>query len=179
MQHNHWKSFHFLLTLRQQVLTSRQKILARLKRSLPKPLALAPQGGRLLFIREERPSERDCPVKRSQTNEFLACVSCVCAFCRSLGFRQHHLRSRLLLEVVKALDTEVLIKQTDREVINFGQSWKSAPARRKREIQSALFPEGFSVRTKTFWFCTANPSLVQSFRNMLDDLFSVGVPGGI
>jgi len=85
---------------------------------------------------------------------------------------------------VKALDTEVctmeeLVKQTDAEVIKFGESWKAAPARRKREIQSALFPEGLAFDPKMFWFCTANPSLVQSFRNMLDDLFTDGVPDGI
>jgi hypothetical protein len=77
--------------------------------------------GGLLLIREERPSERDYRVKRSQTNEFPACVCCVCASCDSLGFRQRHLRSRLLLEVVKALDAEVfkmevLINQSDQQV---------------------------------------------------------------
>jgi len=85
---------------------------------------------------------------------------------------------------VKALDTEVctmeeLVKQTDAEVINFGKSWKAAPVRRKREIQSALFPKGLAFDPKIFWFCTANPSLMQSFNNMVEDLFSDGVPGGI
>src|ERR1700674_2582723 len=107
MQPTLWKSFHFLITLRQQIFTSRQQILVSLKRSLPQPLALAPHGGRLLFIREERPSERDCRVKPAETIEFPACICCVCALCSSLGFRQHHLRSRLLHEVVKALDREV------------------------------------------------------------------------
>jgi hypothetical protein len=37
---------------------------------------------------------------------------------------------------------EALVKRTEREVISFGESWKQANGRRKREIQSALFPEG-------------------------------------
>jgi len=50
-------------------------------------------------------------------------------------------------EQIKALDSQVctmeaLVKQTEREVINFGESWKQATGRRKREIQTALFPEG-------------------------------------
>src|SRR5271165_5569750 len=57
-------------------------------------------------------------------------------------------------EQIKALDSEVctmeaLVKQTEREVINFGESWKQASGRRKREIQTALFPEGLGLRPKT------------------------------
>jgi GrpB-like predicted nucleotidyltransferase (UPF0157 family) len=44
-----------------------------------------------------------------------------------------------------------LVAQTEREVINFGESWKETNARRKREIQSALFLEGL-VTTKNASF---------------------------
>ena len=52
-------------------------------------------------------------------------------------------------EQTKALDAEGstmedLVKQTEREVINFGKSWWTANAPRKREIQPGLFPEGLA-----------------------------------
>jgi multidrug resistance efflux pump len=54
-------------------------------------------------------------------------------------------------EQIRALEAETstmeeLVAQTERAVINFGGSWKQANAKRRREIQSALFPQGSITR---------------------------------
>ena len=57
---------------------------------------------------------------------------------------------------IKSLDSErctmeELVAQTEREVINFGESWKQANPKRKREIQNALFPEGLVYDQNSFF----------------------------
>jgi hypothetical protein len=85
---------------------------------------------------------------------------------------------------IAALDAESssmqqLIQQTDAAVIHFGKSWDAAVPTRKREIQSALFPEGLAYDPETFYFCPSNPSLLQLLNAVLDDMGLVGVPDGI
>lgn len=85
---------------------------------------------------------------------------------------------------VAALDSERssmedLMSQTEREVIDFRQSWNVAGAERKREIQTALFPEGLAFDPDLFYFCPPNPSLIQFLTDTLESLGLVGVPGGI
>jgi hypothetical protein len=85
---------------------------------------------------------------------------------------------------IAALDAETssmtaLMQQTDDEVINFGKSWDAAVPTRKREIQTALFPEGLAYDPESFYFCPLNPSLLQLLNAVLDDMGLVGVPDGI
>jgi hypothetical protein len=81
---------------------------------------------------------------------------------------------------------EALVKQTEREVINFGESWKEANARRKREIQSALFPEGLVYDQKHLFLNRFNSLLVIDTESPIDpqyiiddDESLIGVPDGI
>ena len=71
------------------------------------------------------------------------------------------------------------MSQTEREVIDFRQSWNVAGAERKREIQTALFPEGLAFDPNLFYFCPPNPSLIQFLTDTLESLGLVGVPDGI
>jgi site-specific DNA recombinase len=85
---------------------------------------------------------------------------------------------------IAALDAETssmsaLMQQTDEAVINFGKSWDAAVPTRRREIQSALFPEGLGYDPELFYFCPLNPSLVQLLNDVLEDAGLVGVPDGI
>jgi hypothetical protein len=85
---------------------------------------------------------------------------------------------------IAALDAETssmkqLIQQTDEEIINFKKSWDAAVPTRKREIQSALFPEGLAYDPELFYFCPSNPSLVQLLNDVLASMSFVGVPDGI
>jgi len=94
-------------------------------------------------------------------------------------------------EQVKALDSEVctmeaLVTQTEREVINFGESWKQANARRKRETQTALFPEGLVYDQKYLFLNHFNRLLVIDTESSIDPQYIiddeeslVGVPDGI
>ena len=87
-------------------------------------------------------------------------------------------------EQIAALDAEkssllALMEQTDAEIINFRKSWESASLARKREVQSALFPEGLAYDPELFYFCPANPSLVQLLNDTLADYSLIGVPDGI
>jgi DNA invertase Pin-like site-specific DNA recombinase len=87
-------------------------------------------------------------------------------------------------EQITALDAEQssmedLMAQTEREVINFSRSWGEAGTARKREIQSALFPEGVAWDSKLGYFCPANPTLIQFLTDILESLGVVGVPDGI
>jgi hypothetical protein len=66
-----------------------------------------------------------------------------------------------------------------RLLFHFGKSWDAAVPTRKREIQSALFPEGLAYDPETFYFCPSNPSLLQLLNAVLDDMGLVGVPDGI
>jgi len=74
---------------------------------------------------------------------------------------------------------EDLMAQTEKTVINFGASWREAGTTRKREIQSALFPEGVAWDSKLGYFCPSNPTLIQFLTDILESLGVVGVPGGI
>jgi DNA invertase Pin-like site-specific DNA recombinase len=85
---------------------------------------------------------------------------------------------------IAALDSEsssmtALMQQTDEAVINFKKSWDAAVPTRKREIQSALFPDGLAYDPESFYFCPSNPSLLQLLNAVLDDMGLVGVPDGI
>jgi hypothetical protein len=92
---------------------------------------------------------------------------------------------------IKALDSErstmeELVRQTEREVINFGESWKQAHPKRKREIQSPLFPEGLVYDQKQFFLNRLNRFLVIDFTERNNPEFIeehalslVGVPDGI
>jgi site-specific DNA recombinase len=89
-----------------------------------------------------------------------------------------------LQEQIRALDSErstmeELVKQADREIIDLGESWRSAPPRRKREIQTALFPEGLAYDPESGYFTPRNHSFCQSFITMLEQASLVGVPDGI
>jgi DNA invertase Pin-like site-specific DNA recombinase len=89
---------------------------------------------------------------------------------------------------IAALDAEsssmsALVKQTDEAVINFRKSWESAAVARKREIQTALFPEGLAYDPEIFYFCPQNPSLVTFLSDILESMGvsvnddkTVGVP---
>ena len=72
-----------------------------------------------------------------------------------------------------------LMAQTEREVINFGASWREAGTARKREIQSALFPDGLAWDSNLFFFCPRNPTLIQFLTDTLEMMHVVGVPDGI
>ena len=81
---------------------------------------------------------------------------------------------------------EALVAQTEREVINFGESWKQATGRRKREIQTALFPEGLVYDQKQLFLNRFNRLLVIDTEGLIDpqhiiddDDCLIGVPGGI
>ncbi len=81
---------------------------------------------------------------------------------------------------------EALVKQTEREVINFGESWKQPNGRRKREIQTALFPEGLVYDQKHLFLNHFNRLLVIDTENPIDPQYIideeeslVGVPDGI
>ena len=83
-----------------------------------------------------------------------------------------------------ALDAESssmleLMKQTDEEVIDFRRSWNAATPARKREIQTALFPDGLAFSSESLYFCPSNPQLVQFLSDTLESLGIVGVPDGI
>ena len=85
---------------------------------------------------------------------------------------------------IAALDAEQssmqeLMAQTEKTVINFGASWREACTTRKREIQSALFPEGVAWDSKLGYFCPANPTLMQFLTDILESMGVVGVPDGI
>ena len=85
---------------------------------------------------------------------------------------------------IAALDAETssmtaLMQQTDEVVIHFGKSWDAAVPTRKREIQSALFPDGLAYDPELFYFCPPNPSLLQLLNDVLNDMGLVGVPDGI
>jgi len=88
---------------------------------------------------------------------------------------------------IAALDAEsssmqTLMQQTDEAVIHFGHSWESAVPTRKREIQTALFPDGLAYDPETFLFCPANASLIQLLTDVLEDMGvekNFGVPDGI
>jgi site-specific DNA recombinase len=88
---------------------------------------------------------------------------------------------------IAALDEEgssmsQLMAQTDEEIINFGKSWELAVPTRKREIQTALFPEGLAYDPESFLFCPANASLMQLLTDVLEDMGvtkNFGVPDGI
>jgi hypothetical protein len=72
-----------------------------------------------------------------------------------------------------------LMQQTDEVVIHFGKSWDAAVPTRKREIQSALFPDGLAYDPELFYFCPPNPSLLQLLNDVLQSMGLVGVPDGI
>ena len=81
---------------------------------------------------------------------------------------------------------EALVAQTEREIINFGESWKQASGRRKREIQTALFPEGLVYDQKHLFLNRFNRLLVIDTESPIDPQYIiddesslVGVPGGI
>ena len=74
---------------------------------------------------------------------------------------------------------EDIVSQTEREIIDFRKSWNAAPAKRKREIQNALFPEGLAFDPESRFFCPLNPSLVQLLNDILASFSLVGVPDGI
>jgi site-specific DNA recombinase len=92
---------------------------------------------------------------------------------------------------IRSLDSERctmedIVKQTEREVINFGESWKQANPKRKREIQAALFPEGLVYDQNSFFLNRFNRSLLIDLTEQTDPQFIeeyavslVGVPDGI
>jgi hypothetical protein len=92
---------------------------------------------------------------------------------------------------IAALDAEsssmtALMKQTDETVINFRKSWESAVPTRRREIQTALFPEGLAYDPESFLFCPQNASLMTFLSDILQsmgisetDAKNFGVPDGI
>jgi site-specific DNA recombinase len=89
-----------------------------------------------------------------------------------------------LQEQIAALDSESsslqdLLAQTEREVIDFGASWREAGTARKREIQNALFPEGLAWDSELFLFCPRNPTLIQFLTDTLKMMHVVGVRDGI
>jgi site-specific DNA recombinase len=85
---------------------------------------------------------------------------------------------------INALDTERstmqdLMKQTERDIIDFRKSWVAAPAVRKREIQNSLFPGGLVFDPELFFFCPPNHSLIQLLNDTLETFGIAGVPDGI
>jgi len=85
---------------------------------------------------------------------------------------------------IRALDEERsswedLKEQSQRDVLDFRESWKAATPARKREIQSALFPEGLVFDPKEGYFEHQNASLTQLVTDIFAMFESVGVPDGI
>ena len=74
---------------------------------------------------------------------------------------------------------QVLIEQTDEEVVNFAKFWQEASLNQRIELQGALFPEGLHYSEEKHFFEPANTQLFQAYTDMLEGLVNVGVPDGI
>ena len=91
--------------------------------------------------------------------------------------------TKRIQEQIKALDSErstmqELMKETERAVINFGESWKAASPARKREIQSALFPDRLGYDSELHYFCPPNQSLIELLTDIFESFKTLASPTG-
>jgi hypothetical protein len=85
---------------------------------------------------------------------------------------------------MKALDSEKssytdLMQQAEAEVICFEKAWRDGRIHRKRELQSALFPEGLDWWIKRRVFETGEGLTIADLGAFFDTLSLIGVPDGI
>jgi hypothetical protein len=97
----------------------------------------------------------------------------------SIDRETHQVQAQIAALDAESSSMRTIMQQTDEAVIHFGKSWEAAVPTRRREIQSALFPEGLAYDPETFYFCPLNPSLLQLLNDTLAQMGLVGVPDGI
>jgi site-specific DNA recombinase len=79
----------------------------------------------------------------------------------------------------EAFTMESLIADAREDVLNVVKTWTEADLARKQEIQMALFPDGLVFSPETLFFEPRNHTLMQSVREMWEEMIQGGGPARI